>query len=231
MKSEPFLVAASATQEYGWVLLPNSIPRSSRGEVLRQLPSKVTPELALINLTFAGKTAFAAVRTERTVDRRGNAVRDESGRLLRHTFGSLFDRPIDARQAESEVGRITPQVKEALAAFLMAAPVELPPVRPPPEPHLPPPEPHLPPPEQPPRNRFGFSPWLAIGVGLAVLAGVVLWDLSPGQVTTLKALAADNQNLRALATETQKENQELDMRLLNEDETIRWLLRAPCRAQ
>ena len=105
MKSEPFLIAASASQEYGWVMAPSSIPRSARGEVLRQLPSKVTPELALINLTFAGKTAFAAVRTERTVDPRGNAVRDESGRLLRYTFGALFDRPIDAGEAESEVDK------------------------------------------------------------------------------------------------------------------------------
>jgi hypothetical protein len=43
--------------------------------------------LALINLSFAGKIAFAAVRTERTVNPQGNAVPEELGRLLRHTFG------------------------------------------------------------------------------------------------------------------------------------------------
>jgi hypothetical protein len=220
MKPEPFLIAASATQEYGWVMLPSSIPSPARGELLRQLPSKVTPELALINLSLAGKTAFAAVRTERTVDPQGNALRDESGRLLRHTFGALFDRPIDAHEAESEVDRIRPQVKAALAAFLkgpspvvdsweeaQGSPRERPPR----------PEPPLRP---APRTRFGFNRWLAIGVGLAVLAAA-LWDLSLlGQVTTLKALAA----------ETQKENQDLDMRVMNEDEMIRWLQRAPCQA-
>jgi len=224
MKMQPFLIAASDTEEYDWVLLPSSIPSSARGDVLRQLPSKVMPELALINLTFAGKTAFAAVRIDRTVNVQGNPVRDESGRLLRHTFGVLFDRPVDKREAESEVDSITPEVKEALATFLQGG--RDPPRREGTPIPTPPEVPRPPRPEAKPnevaRSPFGFDKrWLAIGVGLAVLAAA-LWDLSLfGQVTTLKALAS----------EAQKEKQELDMRLLNDDEMIRWLQRTPCRAQ
>lgn len=233
MKSEPFLIAASASQEYGWVMAPSSIPRSARGEVLRQLPSKVTPELALINLTFAGKTAFAAVRTERTVDPRGNAVRDESGRLLRYTFGALFDRPIDAGEAESEVDRIRPQVKVALAAFLKSpapAVVSWEEGRGlPPKPAEQPEQPRVVGPDSssdlwrhPPEIRF--NRWLAIG--LAVLLGAVFFALL-GQVRTLSALAADRENqlttLKAVEAETERENQELNLKLRSDDDAISWL--------
>jgi hypothetical protein len=232
MKPEPFLIAASATQEYGWVLLPNSIPRSARGEVLRQLPSKVTPELAVINLNVAGKTAFAAVRTERTVDPQGNAVRDESGRLLRYTFGALFDRPIDARVAESEVDRLRPQVKAALTAFLKSPPEVVDSWEEerglPPEPTRQP-EPARVPDSAPdlsrPPPKVRFNRWLAIAVGLAVLVGALLLDLSLlGRVQTLSALAADRQSQ---LTTLERKNQELNARLRDDDDAIRWLLRAP----
>ena len=239
MKSEPFLIAASASQEYGWVMAPSSIPRSARGEVLRQLPSKVTPELALINLTFAGKTAFAAVRTERTVDPRGNAVRDESGRLLRYTLGrSSTGRSTPVRRNRKWTNR--PQVKVALAAFLKSP---APAVASweegrglPPKPAGQPEQPRVVGPNSsfdlwrhPPEIRF--NRWLAIG--LAVLLGAVFFALF-GQVRTLSALAADRQNqlttLKAVEAETERENQELNLKLRSDDDAISWLLRAPCRA-
>jgi hypothetical protein len=76
---------------------------------------------------------------------------------------------------------------------------------------------------RPPKIRF--NRWLAIAVGLAVLMGAVLLDLSLlGRVQTLSALAADRQSQ---LTKLEKKNQELDTRLQDDDDTIRWLLRAP----
>ena len=66
-----------------------------------------------------------------------------------------------------------------------------------------------------------------------MLLGAVFFALF-GQVRTLSALAADRQNqlttLKAVEAETERENQELNLKLRSDDDAISWLLRAPCRA-
>jgi hypothetical protein len=89
--------------------VPDVVPSWEKGNVLQQVPTKVTPELQIIELTCANRKLWAALRTERTTDKEGKQLLDEVGRPLRHTFGAMFPEGIRMDVAASEVSRLTPR--------------------------------------------------------------------------------------------------------------------------